>query len=78
MLVPTDERKKKYEELWNKIWDLIRPVTNNWDSYDEKCIKMKFGSDDDLLLKKTSALHNMVIVIRSAFHEDSKYYPKVF
>ena len=77
-LVPTDERKKKYEKLWNKIWDLIRSTTHNRDNYDEKYIKIKFDSDDDLLLKKKTELHNMAIVIRSAFHEDSKYYPKVF
>ena len=49
--VPTDERKntlKKFEELWNKIRDLIRSVTNNSDNYDKKYIKIKFNSDDDL------------------------------
>ena len=49
--VPTDERKntlKKFEELWNKIRDLIRSVTNNSDYYDKKYIKIKFNSDDDL------------------------------
>ena len=32
MLVPNDENKdtlKKYEEMWSKIRDLIRSVTNN-------------------------------------------------
>ena len=34
-VIPTDESKdtlKKYEELWNKIRDLIRSITNNLDS----------------------------------------------
>ena len=38
-LVPTDESRdalKDYEELWNKIIDLIRSITNNSDKYDEK------------------------------------------
>ena len=54
-LVPNDENKdilKKYEELWTKIRDLIRSITNNSDNYDEKYMKIKFNSDDDLLLKK--------------------------
>ena len=54
-LVPNDENKgilKKYEKLWTKIRDLIRSITNNSDNYDEKCMKIKFNSDDDLLLKK--------------------------
>ena len=42
----------KYDELWSKIRDLIRLITNNSDDYDEKYIKIKFNSDDDLPLKK--------------------------
>ena len=54
-LVPTDESKdllRKYKELWNKIKDLIRSITNNSDKYDEKCMKIKFNSDNNLSLKK--------------------------
>ena len=54
-LVPTDESKdllRKYKELWNKIKDLIRSITNNSDKYDEKCMKIMFNSDDNLSLKK--------------------------
>ena len=39
MLVSTDESKdtwKRFEELWSKIRDLIRSVTNNSGNYDEK------------------------------------------
>ena len=80
-LVPTDENKdtlKKYEELWNKISDLIRAITNNSNDYDEKCMKINFNSDDNLLLKKTLELCNMIIVIRIVFHEEGKYYPQGF
>ena len=48
-LVPTNESKekiKKHEELWSKIRDLIRSMPKNSDDYDEKCIRMKFNSDD--------------------------------
>ena len=54
-LVPTAESKdmlNKYEELWCKIRDLIKSLTYNSDNYDEKYIKIKFNSDDDLPLKK--------------------------
>ena len=40
------EKFKKYEELWIKIRDLIRSITKNVDDYDEKCMKIKFNSDD--------------------------------
>ena len=64
---------KKYEELWNKIRDIISSITNNSDNYDEKYIKIKFNSDDDLPLNKTLEIRNMIIVIRAVFLEDNKY-----
>ena len=41
-------------------------------------MKIKLSSDDNLPLNKTLKLHNITIVIRSAFQEDNKYYPQVF
>ena len=54
-LVATNESKekiKKYEELGIKIRDLIRSITKNSDDYDydEKYMKIKFNSDDELHL----------------------------
>ena len=43
---------KKYGKLWNKNRDIIRSITNDWDNYDKKNMKIKFNSDDDLPLKK--------------------------
>ena len=69
---------KKHTEMWSKIRDLIRSITNNSDYYDEKYMKIKLVSDDDLPLNKTLELRNMMIVIRSFFHEGNKYYPHIF
>ena len=52
-------------------------MTNN-DNHDEKYMKIKFNSGDDLPLKKTLELHNMVIVVISVFHEGSKCYSQAF
>ena len=41
-------------ELWIKIRDLIRSITKNSDNYDEKYMKIKFNSDDELPLNKTT------------------------
>ena len=49
-LVPTNKSKeeiKKYQKLWSKIRNLIRPMTKNSDDYDEKYRKIKFNSDDE-------------------------------
>ena len=55
-LFPTNEIKEKnekYEELWHKIRYLIRPITKSSEDYDEKYVKIKFNSDDELPLIKT-------------------------
>ena len=54
-LVPVNESKdtlKEYEELWNKIRELIRSITKNSDNYDKKYMKIQFNSNDNLTLKK--------------------------
>ena len=41
-------------------------------------MKIKFNSDNDLLLKKPLKFHLMTITVRSVFEEDGKLYPQVF
>ena len=69
---------ENYEYLLTKIKNLIRSITNNSDDYDLKYMKIKFTSDDSLLLKKMLELHNMVIIVGSVFREDSKFYLQDF
>ena len=40
-------------------------------------MKIKFDSDDELPLNKTIEIPSMIIVVKAAFHENKKYYPKV-
>ena len=40
-------------------------------------MKIKFDSDDNLPLKKVLKFH-AVIIIRSVFERDGKYYPQIF
>ena len=79
-LVRNDESKekiKKFEELWNKIRDLIRAITKKSDDYGEKYMKIKFDSDDDLSLIKTIEICSMIKFARYVFHQNNKYYPEV-
>ena len=41
-------------------------------------VKIKFNSDDQLLLNQTIKISTMTIVVRAVFHENSKYYLQVF
>ena len=79
-LVPINESKqkiKKYEELWIKIRGLISSITKNSDDYDENYMKIKFNSDDELPLNKTTEIPT-ITVVRAVFHENNKNYPQVF
>ena len=69
---------KNYEELWIKIRDLIRSITKNLDDYDEKYMKIKFDSDDNLPSTKTIEIPIVAIVVRAVCHENINYYPQVF
>ena len=80
-LVSTDKNKevlKKYSELWDKIKNLIKKINVKPGEYGKDFMKIKFNSDDNLHLNKICKLHNLALVVRSAFKEDGKYYPQVF
>ena len=55
-----------------------RSITKNADDYDEKYMKIKFNSDDELPLNETIDIPSMIIVVRAIFLENNKYYPQVF
>ena len=68
-----------YAELWNEIKYLIKTINGGEaGEYEEQYIKIIFNSGDNLSLNKTLNLHNLTIVVTSAFQEDNKYYPQVF
>ena len=57
---------------------MIRSITKRADDYDEKYMKIKFVSDDELPLNKTIENFIMTMVVRAVFHENNKYNPQVF
>ena len=40
--------------------------------------KTKFNPDDELPLNKAIEIPGMIIVVRTLFYENNKYYPQVF
>ena len=58
--------------------DKIKEVSSDEFDYEKDYMKIKFNSDDDLLLNKPLKFHNMTITIWSVFKEDGKLYPQVF
>ena len=69
---------KKYAELWDKVKNVIRSIANTSGDCDEKYMKIKSNSDDNLSLDKLLKLYNLAIIVRSVFQEDEKYYLQVF
>ena len=58
--------------LKSNIW-LGSVTKNSYDyDYDEKYIKIKFDSDDELLLNKTIEICTITIVVTAAILENSK------
>ena len=41
-------------------------------------MKIKFDLDDDLPINKTIEIHDATMFVRAVFHENNKYYQKVF
>ena len=78
------EVPEKYNELWDGIKNTIETIngvkTSEHSSaeYGKDFMKIKFDSDDDLLLNKTLKLHNMTVVVRSVFVDKGKFYPQIY
>ena len=72
------KKVKKYEELWIKKRDLIRPITKNVDDCREEHMKVKINLDDKLPLNKTIEISTITIVVSTVFLEINKYYAQNF
>ena len=80
-LVHTDQSKYALKNMKNygrNLEKIIRSTTSSSENLDEKCMKTRFNSDDDLPLKKTIELHNIITVVRSLFNDGSKHYSQIF
>ena len=78
---PSTDKNKKVLENYTKLWDEIKYHTQTinagtFGEYEKGYMISKFNSDDDLLLNKILKLHNLIVIVRSVFEEDGKYYPQ--
>ena len=63
----SNEKIKENEELWSKIRELIRSVTEKLTDYDENYMEIKFNSADELPLNKMIEIRIMIIVVSAIF-----------
>ena len=62
MLVPSNESKEKNSN---------RSITKNSDRYDEKYVKIKINSDDELRVEMME-ISSMMLVVRAVLPENNK------
>ena len=77
----TDEIKvlEKYTGIWDGIKNEIETINGgNEGEYGKDFMKIKFETDDELLLNKLLKLSMLAIVVRSVFEEDGKFYPQIY
>ena len=56
----------------------IENINGKPGEYEKDFMKIKFSSNDNLLLNKILKLHMLTVIVRSVFKEDNKYYPSFF
>ena len=61
----------------SKTRDLVRPITKISNNHDEKYMKIKFNSDDELPLNKMIEIPSIKIAVKAitpVFYENNKYH----
>ena len=72
--------RKYWQSIQNFEMRLNIETINNGKvgEYEKEFMKIKFNSDDYLLLNKILKLHMLTVIVKSVFEEDSKNYPQFF
>ena len=82
VFTPTEKKKealKDYKNLWERTKRQIEVIIDDEPiEYRKDFMKIKFESDDDLLLSKTFNILDMIIDVASALEKNGKYYPQTF
>ena len=73
------EVSKKYEKVWEGVKKEIEKINAGEKiEYGKDLRKIRFESNDNLPLNKPIKLRLLIIIIRSVFSEDGKFYPQSF
>ena len=73
------EVSKKYEKVWEGVKKEIEKINAGEKiEYGKDLRKIRFESNDNLPLNKPIKLRLLIIIVRSVFSEDGKFYPQLF
>ena len=71
---------QKYQEVFDETKEIIKKI-NDYSQpikYDDDYMKIKFNTDNNILLNKIIYFPTVTITMRSAKQNNSKYYPQLF
>ena len=69
---------RKFANIWKSIRAKIEENTGGIVQYDKDYMKIKFESNDNLPIDNIVNMHQVTIIIRSAFTQNNKFYPQLF
>ena len=69
---------RKFANVWKSIRAKIEENTGGIVQYDKDYMKIKFESNDNLPTDNIINMHQVTIIIRSAFAQNGKFYPQLF
>ena len=70
---------KNYKKLWKESKRQIKVINGDEPiKYKKNFMKIKFESDDNLLLGKTFSIPDIIITAASVLEKDGKFYPQIF
>ena len=69
---------RKFANIWKSIRAKIEENAVGIVQYDEDFLEIKFESNDNLPTDNIINMHQVTIIIRSVFAQNSKFYPQLF
>ena len=69
---------KKYDQVFPGIKHHIKKISNSDCEYNEDYKKIKFLTDDSILLNKMIYFPTVTVIIRCVFDKGGKYYPQIY
>ena len=69
---------RNFANIWKSTRAKTEENTDDTVQYDKDYIKIKFKSKDDLPIDNIVNMHQVIIIIRSVFAQNGKFYPQLF
>ena len=72
------EHIRKFPNIWKSIRAKIEENTGGIVQYDKDYMKIKFERNDNLPTDSVINMHQVTIIIRTAFAQNDRFYPQLF